>query len=68
MGHAYSRPVHPDTKQVLRLFEQGLTREQVAARIGRRESAPLYQLWINERGTPTPRMMRTAELEKWGVA
>ena len=64
----HKKPTAPDERKVIRLFEEGLTREEVAVRMNRKDSARLYQCWLNARGCPTPRMMKVAELEKWGVA
>jgi hypothetical protein len=62
----HHRPTAPDESKVVRLFEKGLTREEVAARMNRKDSARLYQMWLNARGCPTPRMLMVEKMERFG--
>lgn len=57
----------PDERKVIQLFEQGLTREEVAVRMNRKDSARLYQQWLNVRGGPTPRMLMVEKMEKFKI-
>lgn len=61
------QPDHTTTKEIIRLFEKGLTRRQISEMTGWTE-AHCYQCWINYRpGEPTPRMKRTSVLEEYGI-
>ena len=59
------QPDHATTKEIIRLFERGLTRRQISEITGWTE-AHCYQCWLNCRpGEPTPRMKLVKEMGKW---
>lgn len=56
---------HATKKEIIRLFERGLTRSQIAETTGWND-ALCYQCWLNCRpGEPTPRQKRVEEAGKW---
>lgn len=61
------QPDNVTTKEIIRLFERGLTRKQVSEITGWSENH-CYQTWLNCRpGELTPRQKNTAALEKYGL-
>lgn len=58
-------PDHATTREIIRLFEKGLTRRQVSEITGWTENH-CFQTWLNCRpGELTPRMKLVKEMGKW---